>query len=704
MAIPTDGSPATGPFEDVAPVSHSVDALRETSVPTAAAASPVVVSSQRQAVDVPTRRVHVRVRQRLGDITQHYVGSVQIAGEPDGDRELQLDSSSSVEVGLAAAPLVFAARGFEPLRWSPPLEGAAATVHDIVLEPASSLRFFMTGLPVGAHEIQLTLRDAMRSFPFRRTLAGTAREPVTVAWCGGADVDWTLGCSQGSRLLRVHGKAVGLGLAEARDIHVDGATVTLQKHRLVGPSVRLMPHTKVVWAAGGRLEALPVADDGTFFRPADEQGPVSVLTVENAVEAVSDVQLGEVLCTLGEPLVGVQLVEDSGEPQPIGVVDERGALRGFEATTQLWPRRQLPALLLLRANGDVLTFSTAALREDADLLVLRRSEALPPTRLRVHVDGAMPDAATCQALRLCVTSDTGFAQRQPAASAVTFDLPRGGTLQVQWVCDGLSGAAVGRAVVAAGRCVDLHVDWPAVQRWTGEVDGFLDLPQPRRWHRVAFGEGDSVLSGWSLRLDANGRFVGHRFASSEPDSPVALAWGLCRVPATLTRRGADRHVVVRPADSLRWVDVTVDAPGAWRVQVMRRVAGAWPRIVHVMSSGQRWPVPVVGEEPPLFALEVVTEESTAVLAWGALPSTAGPVHLAAAPTRRIEVRTRATSDLTLAFVGPAGQCAGQQVVRVGEVLRVDVPFDTRGVLPWKAADGPEPQELPIPADGVVTID
>ena len=706
MAVTTDGAPAAGPSEIGAPVAHPFDALRGTPVPSATEASPVVVSSQRQAADLPTRRVHVRVRQRFGDITQHYVGSVQIAGEPEGERQLQLDSSASVEVALAGTPLVFSAAGFEPLRWSPPIDGAATTVHDVVLEPASSLRFFVMGLPVGAHELQLTLRDATRSFPFRRMLADAA-VPVEIAWCGGADVEWSLSTVSGSRLLSVGGTALGFGLAEAREVHVDCASIRMARHRLVGPSSRLLAACEVMWPSGeGKLAVLPVAVDGTFWRPATEGAELSVRTHDGSMSTVREVADDEVRCLPVERLVGVQVVAGDGRCASLRLMDDRGRLLGVESKTLVWERRKLPTQLLLRVDGEAQVFRTTSLPDDADVLVLRREDALPTTRLRVLVDGVEPLFEGCQTLQLCVCSaDGSIRQQHPAMADASFTLPRGAVFGVHWLCDNQLGPEVARATVAVGECVELHIGWPVVHRWTGEVEGFQELAPPQRWHRVAFGPGDSPVAGWSLRIDANGRFVGHRFAEAEPEAAVDLVWGLCRVSAMIAQHDAERrHLVVRPADSLRWLDVTIDAPGAWRVLVMRPVFGARPRIVHVMSSGQRWPVPVVGEEQLLFVFEAQGEESTSVLAWGASSATAGPMRLAAASTRRLEVRTRATSDRSVSFVGPAGQCAGQQVVRFGEVLCVDVPFDTRGVLPWKTGDGPEPQELLIPADGVVTID
>lgn len=661
--------------------------------------------AERTEVVVPSRPQWVRVRALWAGVPLPYSGPLHVTGEPAGPRQVEFGTGSLVQLhGDGVSPWRLSAPGFVPRDVAPSHAADPDQPIDIDLQPASALQFrWHLGPQPVPESVQLELSmpdsDAYVGLSVPLPLAAVTE----VAASATAEVLWTATLRCGSTVKRVRGTVVGLGLAEVREVPVEFGADPGQRCRLVGASSALLPHLTVWWqTADGRFPApLPVDGEGAFTRPSDETGPVEVVTSECRIATEHHAGADEHRFALREPLVGVQVRDESGAVLPSQLAEGGNGPKG----THVFRRAQLPPQLRLRLGGGVSTFAIETPPPDVDLLVLGPSVALPPLHLSVQVVGCEPTGEVQHALRLAVAQAGRVANLQEVvASGTRFDLPAPGEWCVHWRCGDVLGPVVARVTIAPGPAASLRVEWPAVHEWTGEIVGFTSLPLPQRWHKVGVGAGDSVLAGWVQRPDSRGNFRGFRFADDPPLGPVFLAWGLRRVDAVIERCDAvQRHLVVAPTAALRWVDVHVAgvSGGNWSVQVFQLIAGGRPRIVHVLSPQQRWPVPVVGSEPIMLVLCPRQRGRTPVLAWTALPIGESAVTLAPMPMRTLQLRDGRAGGVgrTFSLVGPHGVPAGQVEVPAGGSIVIDVPFDTRAVEEW--AEGA--QEIAIGALDVVVL-
>jgi hypothetical protein len=709
MALPGPVSPPASPLlvaahdtPGVASGTTTADAAADDGAPVAAA-----LAAQRDTAAVATRSLWVRIRARCASATQHYTGPLQVDGEPTGPRQLSLDSSEPLSVQFAgASPVLFTAPGYTPIVCTPPPDADGDRPLDLELQPESALRFrWLHGPALPLDQVQLQLQIPATNAFVGRFLSLPLPAETTVALAGGNPVRWRATARAGSRLLQASGVVADLGLAEQREVSVDLGLEAGRRHRLIGPSAALLPHLSVSWRAPDRpaLESLPVDREGGFALPASACGPFSVDTNERQIATAASAHGEELLLTLAEPVVGVRLVLDSGAGQPSELLGPGGNVIGLGATeVHVFPRSQLPPQLRLRVHGEVSTFTTSVLPASADWLELRLADALPALRLSVQVTGPAPVAAARQGMRLVLARDGSATLSEPAlADRFTFDLPGPGEWSLRFRCGESLGPVVARAMVAPGAPAELLVDWPLVHEWTGEILGFTELPLPQRWHRVGFGAGESILNGWVLRPDPKGKFRGFRFAAEVPVEPVFVAWGLRRVEAMIEARDDERrHLVVRPSAALRWVEVEWQG-GDGTIQVFQVRAGFPPRMVHALSTRQRWPVPVVGDDLVVVLLPPPPLSRTPVLSWMSLPAGASRVTIAPMALRRLELRDGSGSSAARTFspVGPHGVSAGQIEVPAGGSIVVEVPFDTRGLCEWTE----DAVEVPVGAGEVVVL-
>jgi hypothetical protein len=710
MALP---GPEPMPPSAMPPLVAARDAAAAASVGITAAANHgeravAALAAQRDTAAVATRSLWVRIRARCASATHHYTGPLQVDGEPTGPRQLSLGSSEPLPVQFdGVSPLVFTAPGYTPNVCTPPPDADGDRPLDLELQPESALRFrwlHPAALPLDQVQLQLQLQIPATNAFVGQSLSLPLPAETTVALAGGNPVRWRATARAGSRLLQASGVVADLGLAEQREVSVDLSLEAGRRHRLIGPSAALLPHLSVSWQAPDRpvLESLPVDREGGFTLPVSACGPFSVDTNERQIATVASAYGEELRLTLAEPVVGVRLVLDSGAGQPSEVLAPGGNVisRGV-AEVHVFPRSQLPPQLRLRVHGEVSTFTTAVLPASADWLELRLADALPALRLSVHVTGPAPVAAARQGMRLVLARDGGATLSEPAlADRFKFDLPGPGEWSLRFRCGESLGPVVARAMVAPGAPAELRVDWPLVHEWTGEILGFTELPLPQRWHRVGFGAGESILNGWVLRPDPKGQFRGFRFAAEVPVEPVFVAWGLRRVEAMIeTRDDERRHLVVRPSAALRWVEVEWQ-DGVGTIQVFQVRAGFPPRMVHALSTRQRWPVPVVGDDL-VVVLVPPPPSRTPVLSWMSLPAGASRVTIAPMALRRLELRDGSGGSAARTFspVGPHGVSTGQIEVPAGGSVVVEVPFDTRGLCEWTE----DAVEVPVGAGEVVVL-
>lgn len=666
-------------------------------------------AAQRTEIALAERSLWVRIRAGFAGTNPYYTGPLGIDGEPGGPRQLVLSSSTPVAVRFhGASPLVFTAKGYVPVVCVPPPDADGDRPLDIELQPESSLRFrWLLPPELSLDTVQLRVHIPATNAFVDQSLSLPWPAETTVALAGGNPVPWTATARAGSRLLRVSGTVLDLGLAEEREVVVDLGSQTGRRHRLIGPSAALLPHLTVSWPEADQpgSESLPVDRDGGFTRPSSDRGSVTVNAIERPIATVAGEHGEDVLLTLAEPVVGVRLVLESGVGRPSEVLGPGGRVVGFGAAeVHVFARSELPPQLRLRVNGQVATFSTSTLAASADWLELRLADALPAVRLTVHVGGPAPVAAVQPQLQLVVARDGGSETvLKAAAERVVFDLSAAGDWLLHWRCAESLGPVVGRVRVAAGVPAEQRVEWPLVHEWTGEILGFSDLPLPQRWHRVGFGAGESILNGWVLRPDPKGRFRGFRLAADPPNAPAFLAWGIRRFEALIEERDDERrHVVVRPNTALRWVEVQIQAAAVdCTAQVFVVPTGAPPRMLHELSRQQAWPIPVIGDETIVVALCASQSSLTPVLAWLSVPAGATSVAIAPMALRRLELRDASGGSRARTFspVGPHGVSVGQIELPAGGRIVVEVPCDTRGLIEWIE----HAVEVPIEAGEVVVL-
>jgi hypothetical protein len=123
-------------------------------------------------------------------------------------------------------------------------------------------------------------------------------------------------------------------------------------------------------------------------------------------------------------------------------------------------------------------------------------------------------------------------------------------------------------------------------------------------------------------------------------------------------------------------------------------------MVHALSTRQRWPVPVVGDDL-VVVLVPPPPSRTPVLSWMSLPAGASRVTIAPMALRRLELRDGSGGSAARTFspVGPHGVSTGQIEVPAGGSVVVEVPFDTRGLCEWTE----DAVEVPVGAGEVVVL-
>jgi hypothetical protein len=647
----------------------------------------VVAAGQRTGVVAAPRPQWVRVRALWAGVARPYSGPLHVAGEPAGPRQVPFDTGSLVQLhGDGITPWRLTAPGFVPQDVVPPRDADPEQPMNVDLQPTSSLQFrWQLGANVVPDSVKLELSmpesDAFAGLSVPLPLAAVTAVAVTAATA----VRWTATLHSGSTIQRVHGTVTALGADEEREVTVQFGADSGQRCRLVGASPALLPHLSVWWPTEEGRYSMPLSVDGegVFTRPSDETGAVEVVAIDQRVATEPQAGVGEQRFVLREPLLGVQVQDESGAVLPSQLVD--GGIR--RTGTHVFRRAQLPPQLRLRIGGEVSTFAIAQPPADVDMLVLRPAAALPPLCLMVQVAGSEPPGEVRHELRLAVAQGRRVANLQKViASGTRLDVPAAGEWCVHWRCGDVLGPEVARVMVAPGPATSLRVEWPVVHEWTGEIVGFTALPFPQRWHRVGIGAGDSVLAGWVQRPDARGNFRGWRFADEVATGPAFLAWGLRRVEAVVERCDpVRRHLVVAPSAALRWVDVNVmGADRDWSVQVYQLPAGGAPRLVHVLTPQQRWPVPVVGSEAIVLVLCPKHLGRTPVSAWTPLAVGDRAVTLAPMAMRALQLRDGRTGGVsrTFSLVGPHGVSAGQIELPAGGSTTIDVPIDTRAVVEW----------------------
>jgi hypothetical protein len=411
----------------------------------------------------------------------------------------------------------------------------------------------------------------------------------------------------------------------------------------------------------------------------------------------------EVQCEVEDRLVGLQLVDLDSKPVATRWLGELGQFRGDAAEVHLVRLTDLPDTVTLWVDAHrIRTFAVP--RRDGDLIVLHEADAVPQTSVTVVVEGESPPSEFRRTLALLLRQVDGtVSRRQQVVDRATFVLPAGGEFELAWCVETSSGPPVLRVALANGEARVVNVAWPQVCAWTGEVEGHLQTPLPQRCHRVSFGAGASFLAGWTMRLDAQGRFRGCHFAATPPPGPVFLVWGTMKLPAYCEQPDPSvPHLVVRPASTLRWHQFEVQAPPPWLLVVSEATPDG-PRTVHVVTPEQQWPMPIGEAVARSWVLERFEGEQSTVLAFGEV-GPAERTRIAPASIREVVVQGRGQGDSTCCWIGPHGQSSSSFEVRAGARLRAQVPADTRGLRLRDDAAVSGWRELPMGADGIVRLD
>lgn len=665
---------------------------------------------------VPARSLRLRVMQRLGKSTTHYTGPLRVLA--DDEELLATTLANGLPLALAVAgdatALRFEAPGFvadDVALGSRDADGAA---RDVVLVPDSGLRFrFLGRSDGGAGETAirvLVFASDVTATSEQRARAGEAPE-LDVPMLRDRELRWCAAWLDGSRRCAVRGVEPPLAGGEQRRVVVDFAAVRMQRHVVVGPSAELLPHLVVEWQEeDDGVVRVPLGADGGFERAAAVTSPVRVGATATLLELACEHTARATVWRPLLPLLGVGLVDGSGALVPTVPLHSSGETLGSSARVHVFARESVPQPLGLGVHGAPPLQFAIDRASARDLVLVRAGDALAPTRLVVEVTGEAPAEAARKGLGLGARLG-GDARplTRGAAPRVVFDLPRGGDCTLSWQC-GTRTRDVVTVHVVAGREQIAKLQWPAAVAWTGEVAGYGELPPERRWHRIGFPDQDvqvgavfDAMLGRALhRVDQHGRFEFVRFADEPPREPATLCWGAVPMAARIVASdGTRHHVVVQPADGLRWVEVDVEVPRPWRLVLFRAGAGNVPRAVHSISDRQQLPVPVAGSTPLLGALFV--GDATAPVAWCELRGDEPRATLRAEPLRRVELRARTACERRQVYlVGPGGQWDLGHDLATTQPLVLEAPASTRGIGLWN--DGASVREIPLGASGVVVID
>jgi len=639
-----------------------------------------------QRTMAPEEPVRVRVRFRLANLGMadtHYVGPLQLHVDGAPLPPLQVVNRDPIELNVprGARLLHCDAPGCKPVDKELPPHGKLADEVLVKFWADASLTFSTVGLPsdwLGNASFEAQSKDhEVRMLDLANWQPGSATQ---CEFLPGADFTWRAMLRSGGSLWQLTGREPALQVGELRTVVVDCHGRSPVHHQVVGPSPQLLSHLIVLvqptdGQGTGSGVKLPLTDTGRFDLFGDERCTFAI-SVAGGFEQLRAERTAEgVLLRPGNPLVGLQLRDRSGQPVEFSLA--RGGPALTPVLMHVFERVRLPERLDVPSHGAGLRrIRTADLPTDTDVIDLDRVQGELLGSFVARMRGSFPFAAVPD-LQVVRTDGTVVAHSLRRTGWTT---PlEAGTYAVRWSVAGVPGPWVARQLsVRAGATTEIDAQWPVLVEWTGEVAGHLETPPAQRFSNVRFGEHPRLASGTWMNVDTEGRFHFGLEDAAEPGDVVELRCVFMNVRATIVSMDRARHhVVVRPPADLRWVDVRVDVDtrSGW-VAWLTREGHDLPWMM-LWSREQRAvvvpPGVVLGG-----ALYTGSDLRGDLLAWFEVDGTQSPVIVRRAAGRMVEFLNTGASGRTLTLVGPRGQRDAGHALTGDAPLHLFVPDGTRG--------------------------
>lgn len=639
------------------------------------------------AGDVAPRELLVHVQRAFGDRTPPYVGPlvVRAAGRVVLTTVRKDQTPVAIEVPVGCEQVEFEAPDHSTALVAVPAPSARARPLRAVLQPAARLRIVASHRePLVAGSWELAVSTAHLD---HATLIAPAGD---VPFVRGAAWRWRATLSLPGQRVVLHGEEPALATGEVRDLRIDFGAVAMQRYRVVGPSTELLPHLVLQqhWGEGDGSDGVEV--------PLDATGAVWLVPIPGSRFHIGDVAMrptkvgAETELAPEQALFGIGLVDDSGAWLCSHAYDGAGKRLSYRRCVHGLARGV--AKLGLRLGSESRTAQPvpgSVLVPGGDLVrVLQVAPADTVLgKLLLRIEGEPPSDLLRQELRIEVLPVDEAPVTKAIDDDLTFELPGDCRCRVEWVGLGHRILIADACVVRAGAITELPARWPAFEVWTGEVQGYRELPQGRRWQLVAWDDGPWLGRG-STRVDPEGRFRRCLASGESIAATWRCAWSWLTVPARVVQiDSASRHLVLA-ADAVRWVAIEPEMEPPWFLGCV--VDGGSPFLKLFARHDGSCPIPVAAGHTVRGALQGRLDRRQSTLAWWDLGDGVDRLVVRPVPGRWIELRPLAAiANRGAALVGPCGQWDLGYDLTAATPFRVWVPEGTRCVVVF---DGDRPRQ------------